>query len=109
MAGFGGDWAGTTCNVAFDLPRAPEIAKELAMRGIETRHWWSQGCHRHTAFEACPRAELDATEHLARHTLALPFHLKLGLAELNRVVTALAAGIQTAEHQQQGFAEAQTG
>ncbi len=109
MAGFGGEWASTTCNVSFDRPVASEIAKGLAIRGIESRHWWSQGCHRQAAFDACPRAELETTEHLAGQTLALPFHLKLGPAELNRVVTALASSIQAAERRQQNFAAAQTG
>jgi dTDP-4-amino-4,6-dideoxygalactose transaminase len=93
MPGFGEDWAGTTCNLLFERHAADAIARDLAAAGIENRHWWSRGCHRQTAFRECPRGELAATEHLADHTLALPFHLKLGPAELNRIVNALSASL----------------
>jgi len=36
---------------------------------------------------------LAATEHLAGHTLALPFHLRIGPAALNRISMTLAASL----------------
>ena len=91
MPGFGEEWAGATCNVEFDRPATADVAQVLAAQGIESRHWWGQGCHRQRAFASCPRTELVATEYLARHTLALPFHLRLGPADMNRIITTLAA------------------
>lgn len=93
MPGFGEGWAGASCNVEFDQPRATDVARDLAAQGIESRHWWVQGCHRQRAFASCPRTELAATEHLAGHTLALPFHLRLGPAALNRIIMTLAASL----------------
>ena len=69
------------------------VARQLAGAGIESRHWWARGCHRQHAFAACPRTSLEATEYLAGHTLALPFHLRFGPAELNRIVTSVAASL----------------
>ena len=69
------------------------MARDLAAQGIESRHWWVQGSHRQRAFASCPRTEWAATEHLAGHTLALPFHLCLGPAALNRIVMTLAASL----------------
>ncbi|MEE8171552.1 MAG: DegT/DnrJ/EryC1/StrS family aminotransferase, partial [Alphaproteobacteria bacterium] len=93
MPGFGQDWAGTTCNVEFTWPDTGKVARYLVGAGIESGHWWARGCHQHEAFAACSSTPLEVTRHLADHTLALPFHLRLGPAELNRIVMSLAASL----------------
>jgi dTDP-4-amino-4,6-dideoxygalactose transaminase len=73
------------------------VARHLAAAGIDSRHWWAAGCHRQLAFAHCPRIDLETTEYLARHTLALPFHLRLGPAQLNRIVMSLSASLAAPE------------
>lgn len=89
---FGKGWAGTTCSVQINQPRvwAENIVDSLTRAGVESRQWWGQGCHQQRAFIDFPRASLAVTDHLASHTMALPFHLGLSSGELNRVITALA-------------------
>jgi len=93
MPGFGAGWVSNTCTVKFDAPIAAAIAEKLAHAGIETRQWWGLGCHRQPAFADCPRGSLEVTDSLAARTLALPFHLELGTAELSRIAGALAESL----------------
>jgi dTDP-4-amino-4,6-dideoxygalactose transaminase len=96
MPGFGREWAGTTCNVEFVRPVLADVARDLTGAGIENRQWWGQGCHQQSAFADYPCAPLEVTHHLARHTLALPFHLGLGPVELRRIITVLADSLAAA-------------
>ena len=93
VPGFGQEWASTTCNVLFERPETAKVMQDLAAAGIESRRWWAEGCHRQEAFLACPRTALEVTEHLAGHTLALPFHLRLRPAQLEHIVISLAASL----------------
>ena len=92
MPDFGKGWAGMTCSVQINQPGvwAENIVDSLTRAGVESRQWWSQGCHQQRAFIDFPRASLAVTDHLASHTMALAFHLGLSSGELNRVITALA-------------------
>ena len=45
----------------------------LTSEAIETRRWWSYGCHRMGAFSDIKRDSLGKTEELAVTTLGLPF------------------------------------
>ena len=63
----------------------------LLARGVETRRWYWPPLHRHPAFRRCRRAsELRVTEKLAGTLLGLPFHIRLGREEIDRVADALA-------------------
>lgn len=89
MPQFGAGWVSATCPVQFDVPITDLVVQRLAGLDIETRRWWGLGCHRQPAFARCPRRPLPVTEHLAAHSVALPFHLALGPADLNRITDAL--------------------
>ncbi len=86
-----------------------KVMQDLAAAGIESRRWWAEGCHRQEAFAACPRTALEVTQHLAGHTLALPFHLRLRPAQLNHVVISLAASLGSAVDADTKVAAARTG
>ncbi|HLO76181.1 MAG TPA: DegT/DnrJ/EryC1/StrS family aminotransferase, partial [Magnetospirillum sp.] len=86
--GLGDGYAASTACVGTRLP-APELAAQLASRGIETRRWWQDGLHGHDAFAACPRTALPVTDHLAAHTLGLPCWQGMRAADVTRIARAL--------------------
>ena len=90
LPGFGQGWAGTTCLVELADPVTSAVARDLTRAGIESRQWWGRGCHQQAAFAYYPSSSLAVTRYLANHTLLLPFHLGLGPAELNRIVSVVA-------------------
>ena len=87
----GDDWVSSTCVVAVPAAMRHTVEYSLGQRGIETRQWWGEGCHRQPAFAACPRRNLTVTERLAGRTIGLPFHLDLGPSDIALVADALAA------------------
>jgi dTDP-4-amino-4,6-dideoxygalactose transaminase len=89
--GFGDGWVGGTCNVRFDRPVADEAVAMLGDAGIDSRQWWTKGCHRETAFAGYPHDTLPVTDDLAERVLGLPFHDGLGEADFERVAKALRA------------------
>jgi dTDP-4-amino-4,6-dideoxygalactose transaminase len=72
----------------------PRVAEALDAAGVDSRHWWGQGCHRDAAFADCRREDLPATERLASATLGLPFSIDMDAEDANRVGAALAAAVQ---------------
>ncbi len=88
--GFGLTWISTGLVVDLGVPRAREIAQSFDRRGIETRRWWEDGCHRQPAYADAPRASLDVTERLAARLLGLPFYIDMDPAAIERVTGALA-------------------
>jgi dTDP-4-amino-4,6-dideoxygalactose transaminase len=92
--GFGDGWVSSTCNIAFDRPVADEAMRTLSEVGIDSRQWWSKGCHREPAFFDHPRGDLSVTEDLGRRVLGLPFHEALGENEVGRIVAAVASAAQ---------------
>ncbi len=96
--GFGRGWAPSTCVVSLTRTPAAAVASDLREAGIETCAWWGAGCHRQAAFADCPRTDLPVTEHLAAHTLGLPFHLGVDQRVLRQVVSALEAALHRHAH-----------
>lgn len=84
-AGYGGDWISSTLVVTLLRPEADGLARFLRARGIETRRWWMQGCHRQPAFQAFPAGRLRCTDDAAARTLGLPLYLDLGVAQIEHV------------------------
>jgi dTDP-4-amino-4,6-dideoxygalactose transaminase len=89
--GFGDGWVSSTCNVAFDRPVADAAIGALAEAGIDSRQWWSKGCHREPAFAAYPCGDLSVTDDLGRRVLGLPFYEAVGAPEIARIAAAVAA------------------
>jgi dTDP-4-amino-4,6-dideoxygalactose transaminase len=56
----------------------------LGRNGVETRRWWGDGCHVMPAYEHVPRPSLPVDGHAAT-MLGLPFHLGLGVADLDYI------------------------
>ena len=89
--GFGDGWVGSTCNIAFDRPVADKATSNLSRAGIDSRQWWSKGCHREKAFEGYPRLDLPITEALGQRVLGLPFHTGLDVADIQRISDVVGA------------------
>ena len=83
----------SVCVVALQGGDADAVAERLGAVEIETRRWWSGGCHLQPAFAACPRERLAVTEHLARTTLGLPFFVDMDETHARRIVGALAEAV----------------
>jgi dTDP-4-amino-4,6-dideoxygalactose transaminase len=92
--GFGDGWVSSTCNVAFDRPVADEAMRTLSEAGVDSRQWWSKGCHREPAFSEYPRGDLSVTEDLGRRVLGLPFHEALDEDDIGRIAGVVASAAQ---------------
>ena len=93
--GFGDGWVSSTCNVIFDRPVAAGAMRALKEAGIDSRQWWSKGCHREPAFSAYLRGGLAVTEDLGRRVLGLPFHDALDENVVGRIVGIVASAART--------------
>lgn len=70
--------------------RKDQAVRALAANNIESREWWSRGCHRMPAFSGIPtRSALGETETLARRSLGLPFFRGISDTQVNRVLGVL--------------------
>jgi len=88
--GFGDGWVSSTCNVAFSDPVADRIIDSLRSRAIESRQWWSKGCHREPAFSDCPCGDLAVVDALAERVIGLPYFAGLRPGDIDRIAGTLA-------------------
>lgn len=91
--GWGDRWVSSTCVVHLPQGSTDRIEARLADAGIDSRRWWSSGCHASPAFAQCPRGDLTATERLAGSTLGLPYWADMELDEIERIAQALSEAI----------------
>lgn len=62
----------------------------FSLNNIQTRRWWSHGCHRMRAFENVKKASsLKKTESLAALTIGLPFYIDLRNREMKKIEKTL--------------------
>ena len=57
----------------------------LTQRGVETRRWWGDGCHKMPAYEQIGHRELPRTEKFSQTILGLPFHLSMSISDFERI------------------------
>jgi len=86
---YGNGWVGSTTSVILPPGTANKISQLLLRLGIETRAWWSQGCHVQPAFGDCPRALVPVTEDLGSRVLGLPHFPDMQEDDVCRVAEAL--------------------
>ena len=65
------------------------LENQFKAHNIETRRWWSEGCHRMPAFMNFSKDNLDTSETLADVTIGLPFYQDLTEFELERIYIQL--------------------
>lgn len=76
--------------VQFKTPRLKELAEVAFMnKDIETRNWWSNGCHKMPAYKSIAYDDLSNTEVLAKTTLGLPFHAQLSETDIDQIRSTL--------------------
>lgn len=70
---------------------------ETALRQakIESRRWWSNGCHRMPAFSDYANESMPGTERAAASSLGLPFFRGLSAEDVERVTVALSHALQS--------------
>lgn len=96
QAGWGSDWVTSVCVVSLPEGTAPKVIASLQEDGVDTRHWWGDGCHRSRAFADCRRGDLAVTERLADSTLGLPFSIDMDAADIARIAAALDRALRPA-------------
>lgn len=90
VPGMGQGWVSVYGNVELaEQYNAQAVMAALETRGIETRSWWGEGCHRQPAYQACARRGLHNTDYLSQHVLGLPFWLGLEEAKLDAIFQQL--------------------
>jgi dTDP-4-amino-4,6-dideoxygalactose transaminase len=87
--GYGPAWVTGTTNVVLPRGAAAGISEQLLSAGIETRRWWSEGCHVQPAFKDCPRTALPVTEDLGSRVLGLPHFPEMSEAQIDEVADTL--------------------
>jgi dTDP-4-amino-4,6-dideoxygalactose transaminase len=70
---------------------AAAVVKELSRVAVDSRYWYGFGLHRQVHFSGGARMPLPITDDIAPKVLGLPFALDLGLADINRVLSAVAS------------------
>lgn len=66
------------------------VSRRLADFGIDSRMWWSKGCHRMRAFASIRTlGSLPGTDRVARRTIGLPFFLDFDQESAHRIQDAL--------------------
>lgn len=91
--GWGCDWVSSVCVVRLPVGAVNAVSAALDRAGVQTRHWWGEGCHTSEAFAQELRAPLPVTERLACSTVGLPFAIDLSPAEIDRIAAALAGAL----------------
>ena len=66
------------------------VERELLMTGIESRRWWSKGCHRMEAFRNHKTGAFANTEKVAGSSLGLPIFRGITAGEVRRVEAVVA-------------------
>ena len=89
QGGWGLDWISSTCVVRLPMGSPEAVEAHLRASGIDTRRWWSEGCHLAPAFLDCPRSDLRVTEELASSSLGIPFFADLHAGQINDTAAAL--------------------
>ncbi len=74
-----------------DAASTDRIERLLAVHDIETRRWWSRGCHRMPAFQHLAAQPLPGVEAAAATTIGFPFFRGITSDEIAAVETALAS------------------
>lgn len=87
--GFISNSASSTCNIFLERPIATEVMTAMAEDGIETRRWWSRGCHNEPVFAGCPKSTLEVTEDLADKVVGLPFYRDLSIDQISQIRDSL--------------------
>ena len=103
QSGWGLDWISSTCVVTLPNGAAGHAEEALAAAGVDTRRWWSTGCHKAPAFRDCPSAPLPVTEALASSTLGLPFFAGLSGDEVQTIASALRSSFPSRSPQPRGL------
>ncbi len=87
--GFGQSWFSNTTQIQLENSDVGELKSFLTEKGIETRRWWSTGCHKMKAFEQCKAGDLAVTEKLAATTISLPSHANVQANEVSHILNSL--------------------
>lgn len=99
---FGEGWVSSFGMVQFDESiLAEDVSAFLEREGVETRQWWSKGCHCQPAYANYPRSPLPVTKKLGQHVLGLPFWLGLERDDIISIVGALKDAIAFARSAQE--------
>lgn len=83
------EWVTSTCNII--LPHAAnQVAARLRKLGIDTRKWWLEGCHLHSAYQQCRKsAHLSHTRWLGESVLGLPLATDISAEHIDYVCQQL--------------------
>jgi dTDP-4-amino-4,6-dideoxygalactose transaminase len=91
--GFGEEWIAATCVVELPEGSASTVEQALQAAGTDTRRWWGEGAHRHTATAGMQHAPLPVTARLAGSSIGLPFYVDMPLAEIATVAQQVLAAL----------------
>ncbi len=84
-------WVSSVCNIRLPENNAKEVIAKLVEKGVESKQWWTEGCHTHPAYAKFPREDLPVTEALAKSVIGLPFSIDMSRDEIDYVIESLYA------------------
>jgi len=92
---WGSQWISSVCVIHTPSGRAPELADKLKSKGIETRLWWSTGCHMAPPFAQYAQIPLPNTDELARSSLGIPYFAHMTDPQIERMTQALVDAVSS--------------
>lgn len=90
MPGTSKNWIASTFNIMFagDLDK---LLRNFKDKGIETRQWWSLGCHKQPAFADVSQDPLAQTDRLASQVIGLPLSPDITYRDIDYVCETLSS------------------
>lgn len=87
--GFGSKWLSTNLNVIFEKKSSDAFIEIFNKLNIDTKKWWSQGCHLQNAYRQFPKSDLKNTEILSDKILGLPFYIGLKKNDIDKIIECI--------------------
>ena len=91
--GWGTEWVSSVCVVRLPDGASDRIEARLNAAGVDTRRWWSRGCHLSPAFADLPSGELTQTDLVAASSLGIPYAADMDIEDIDRTADALIRAI----------------
>jgi len=72
------------------------VEATLAKEGIQTRRWWSRGCHRMEAFKGFGPGPFTTTNEAAETSLGLPMYRGISITDVEKIERGVSRGMEVA-------------
>jgi len=92
---WGQSWVSSTCVIRFTSSSQKKNAQALlSSKNIQSRDWWSQGCHKEPVFVTAQSiGDMSNTDTLATTTLGIPFYRDIDERDIEEIAQSIKGAI----------------